>query len=226
MYCNKCGKEVDDLAKYCPFCGAQVNKKENSIEKTISKTLKDDEKALETKVNNNENDEYMFFENFNFNKRKIILNIVKVCSVLLSCLVFIGTIMFIKSEMDAAENFKFVVYVLKYIYAFRGIYLLQVLTDTLKFFLKIKKSEIDLKFNKNIIFVAELSYAALYVIAIVSLNALNTGDSLLLLYAISENSYWDLFSVFKVTIITIVIATILKYFIETKMVKKTSDKNE
>ena len=229
MYCNKCGKEVDALAKYCPFCGAQVNKeeqKENSIEKTITKTIKDDDKPLKTKVNNNEDDEFMFFEKFNQDKRKITFNIVKVCSILLNCLIFIGTIMFIKSEMDAAENYKFIVYVLRYIYAFRGIYLLQILVDMLKFFLEIKKSEIDSKFNKNIILIAELSYAVLYVIGIISLNALNTGDSLLLLYGISENSYWDIFSVFKVTIITVVIATILKYFIDTKMVKNTSHKNE
>ena len=36
MYCKKCGKELDDSYKCCPFCGAMVNEEENYPQNTVA----------------------------------------------------------------------------------------------------------------------------------------------------------------------------------------------
>src|SRR3989344_1907111 len=49
MYCNNCGKKVDEDSKFCQFCGARVDKANDSKPKAESEKQKEEAKETETK---------------------------------------------------------------------------------------------------------------------------------------------------------------------------------
>jgi hypothetical protein len=49
MYCNNCGKKVDEDSKFCQFCGARVDIADDSKPKAESENQKEEVKETETK---------------------------------------------------------------------------------------------------------------------------------------------------------------------------------
>jgi hypothetical protein len=49
MFCNNCGRKVDEDSKFCQFCGAKVDVAHNSKSKTESEESKEETKETETK---------------------------------------------------------------------------------------------------------------------------------------------------------------------------------
>jgi uncharacterized membrane protein YvbJ len=44
MYCKKCGKQVDDQATFCPYCGENLQQQSNSSQPTANK--ENDQKSV------------------------------------------------------------------------------------------------------------------------------------------------------------------------------------
>lgn len=60
MYCTKCGKEIADNARFCPYCGEKIEVQQNAASRVSSEKPKTDEKQSDSENTTGFHKEYRF----------------------------------------------------------------------------------------------------------------------------------------------------------------------
>lgn len=84
MFCEKCGEKVEDTWNNCPVCGKEVNIP------------------------------HMFFPNFKGKKREICNIVMSVLNIIITVYTALVLFGYISSEIQAGENYKIVVYIIRF----------------------------------------------------------------------------------------------------------------
>lgn len=137
MFCTKCGKEItNDTAKYCPRCGSEISK---TIE-VISNKMEESKDSIDKNTNTIEQQEdlkcssenhkkilsndkcdsskeikYLFFKNLSGEKRERLNQRLNNGNKIVEIIIALLTVYFIYQQIELAENYKLIIYVIRYI---------------------------------------------------------------------------------------------------------------
>lgn len=137
MFCTKCGKEItNDTAKYCPRCGSEISKTievisnkmeefKDSIDKNTNtieqledlKCSSENHKKIlsDDKCDSSKEIKYLFFKNISGEKREKINKKLNHGNKIVEIIIAFLTIYFIYEQIELAENYKLIIYVIRYI---------------------------------------------------------------------------------------------------------------
>lgn len=238
MFCTKCGKEItNDTAKYCPRCGGEIfktievisnkmeeskdtidkNKNTNTIEELedLKSSSEHHEKILSgDKCDSSKEIKYLFFKNINGEKRERINKKLNYGNKIAEIIIAFLTIYFIYEQIELAENYKLIIYFIRYIiFILPFVFFATVYEEVYKLFSIEENKKNKLLGSKTII--AKIIYLLL-LFAIMQRLTDPTGDTIGLLRIVVEDNFILAFlgylSVIKFELLSLVILGACNYF--------------
>lgn len=215
MYCKNCGTQIKDDAKYCKECGTEIRIRANELKDDEIKFI-EDKKIVKTVNQRKESNEqeyvYVFLNNLDYNKRELLRKALYYSNLVLTAVFVIMTIMHFKDEMDAAENYKLLVYVIRYINAIGFVAVLQFVIEQLHDCVKLKTTQLIDKNKSGLFILLEMLYIGLGVIAWILILNPTDGEMLSIFGAVATDGLFDYLMVIKVPVVLLIIAVFVKCY--------------
>ncbi len=232
MYCYKCGNKVNENSKYCGKCGTKLKniienkgidgKETDEFEGNLE--IKENEEKTEMVNETNEYtdesetktsvaSEYLYFSNIPYRTfiPRLLYYIEKGFMFIISILI----LSFIQDQMNAGENLKFIIYIIRFFTEFAIWLFWSEVINLAKELLDLKY--IDVKRNTKKEIITAICITEIICYASASYYFMNPSDStvLKLTGAILNDSFIesliDVLFVFKVPVLFIIVAGVLEY---------------
>lgn len=221
MFCPKCGNELNDSANFCRKCGLKIQKGTQEINKanvinSIKNLIEEIIKGKEDLNKEVKKENYLFLNNINSNYRKKLDKILNILIWIVGLWVILSSIIHIKSELDEAQNYKFILYVIRYIYAIGPLYLIDFILQEMTFILNLKYDSLKESDTSGVVCIGEVIYVILGIVSGILILYPSNAEMLNLYLAVVDGSLIVVLSTIKVPILLLVSAGILKYFISEK----------
>lgn len=198
MKCPKCKNIIDDDSKFCSICGENLNNTEKNFDKP----------------NENESS-FILFDHINPIKRKKLLKILSIINKILNIIMILLILIFICMEIEEGMNYKFSIYVIRFLNTILPIAIIPFLIDQLHFSMTLKKSDVDSKYSSKTVILFEGVYLVLSFLTFFTyFDKSSSFDLLSLVYIIGNDEILDLLFFYKMPIFFCVLAVGLKYYLD------------
>lgn len=167
-----------------------------------------------------ENEDYIFLNNIVNKKRKRLNNRLELGKKVINWLLALATIWFIYKQIDMSENYKFIIYTIRYfIFIIPFCFFVEVYDEIYKLFL-LKRNSINKNYSKTKIIVIKVIYVVFLLVVMNSLiNPTDNGFGLLKVL-VQENFFVGLIEYLlyiKFEIFCLIILGIGNYYVDTKI---------
>lgn len=219
MFCVECGKEFNSTWKKCPYCG------ENIIISVLEKTEEKQEEYREEEYEEEGyRDEYVFFENYDGAKRETLNQVFKVIGKLCMGVTILVSLWHIHNEMQAAEDYKWSVYLIRYINAVGMYALVEYIITEIAEWLALKKNQIRNTSSMAMAKGLKIGTLCLAVVGMMSLLNPTDAEQLQIFVAVADDSLADYLLVTKLTWILFIGAAVLNGIFDKKILADTTEK--
>ncbi|MCI9532485.1 MAG: hypothetical protein HFH38_12290 [Lachnospiraceae bacterium] len=184
MFCKNCNEEIHGDMKNCPKCGCQI---ENGIEGN-----------------------YVFFPKIKGEKRETVNMLFRIIHMAVLCFAAIMVIRHIYGEIQAAEHYKILLYVMRFI-CMCGFYLvLEFIADEIKWMMLLERNPAVGLYSSGKVLIAEMVYIFLGVIGGIMLISPSEVQELEMLAAVADDSFLDYMIAMKLPLILLILAAVIK----------------
>ena len=210
MFCRKCGNELKENTKYCPHCGEKIELKNND------NTFK--ESVSENNILQDEN-KYLFLNTMSHKNRDKILYINRIKERIYQIIFGILTAYFVYRQIELQENYKFIIYVIRYIQYIIPYLFIYSVFEEIVMLLTVTHNEINKNKSKTMIFIFE--GLCLFILFLIS-ERISNPDNMIGLFNVIAEKYF-LIAIFKylmfikAEILMLIIVGIIKYYINEKI---------
>lgn len=245
-FCNRCGKKIREEWEVCPYCGNECleiekstelkenrkieeGKEEKESEKTGEYWKEDERGETEEKSSivdeNREDEEYLLAPHLKGMARTIVNLLFKIVSVIFEVIAVIVTYSHIHSEMEAAEDYKMILYILRLLYSCGHYYILSGLITNLYDFFKIKKSSLPSENFSGIVIALEVGRIISGLLAWVYFYNISYLQLIQIFISIGSDSIKDVLIIYKESLFFIIIGVIMGYAVD-KILSKEEEPAE
>lgn len=173
MFCKNCGTELPMSAKFCPKCGIKINNAIIKEEINDSIGIKED---------------YVLFNNIKDEKRTILNARLKFGEKIVEWIVGLATIWFIYKQIQLAEDYKFIIYVVRYfIFIIPFCFFAEIYHEIFKLMV-LRKNQINQKRSNITMIIIKVIY--IFFLIIIMNNIINPeNNSVGLLKVLFQNNF-------------------------------------
>lgn len=191
MFCKNCGEEMQDGWVNCPKCGH--------------------------KAGSSAEEKYVFFPKIKDEKREKINSIFRIIHMVVIGFTAIMVIAHIYGEIQAAEDYKMLLYVMRF-FCMCGPYLIfEFIVDEIKWIFLLERNPAVGTYSRKNIIIAETLYIFLGIIAGIMLVLPSEAQQLEMIAAVVDDSFVDYIIIMKIPVIMLIVAAVIKAVLEKKV---------
>lgn len=195
MFCKNCGEEIQEGWKNCPKCG----------------------RGLGTKVDDTEENPYIFFPGIQREKRKTLKTVFNILHIVAEGFALLVIILHINAEIQEAANYKMMLYIMRFICTCGPCLVLKFITSEVAWMISLKKKP-DVKIDSAVNYmIAEIAYIFIGAVAGIMLAAPSVGQKLEMMAAVSNDSYLDYLATMKMPVILLILAAVINCMLSKKL---------
>lgn len=220
--CSNCGERLESEWQACPNCGITVEEclcgnNINSIQNT---------QEIKGVYEHETKDEYLIFTKFHGKGRRVINTLFKILSWLVNIGAVLVTLVHISSEIQAAENYKMLLYIIRLCYSCGLWYVWAFIVGQVHNLMEMKRDRVIERESCKTVVQMEVSYIVLGMLGWGFFLSPSDGELLKIFGAVAFGSVWDFLMIIKIPILLWLIAGVLRYILDSKFLKETKNKKD
>lgn len=220
--CSNCGERLESEWQACPNCGITVEEclcgnNINSIQNT---------QEIKGVYEHETKDEYLIFTKFHGKGRRVINTLFKILSWLVNIGAVLVTLVHISSEIQAAENYKMLLYIIRLCYSCGLWYVWAFIVGQVHNLMEMKRDRVIERESCKTVVQMEVSYIVLGMLGWGFFLSPSDGELLKIFGTVAFGSVWDFLMIIKIPILLWLIAGVLRYILDSKFLKETKNKKD
>lgn len=194
MFCEQCGEKLQESWKVCPKCSWQLK--------------------------NMEEKQYVFFTQIKRERREKINSVFRMVHIIVGAFVALMIAVHIYNEIQRAENYKVLLYVMRFICMCGPYLVLEFVVAEIKWIVLLRKNQVSEFCPIRAIIVTELIYIFMGVIAGWMFISPSIEQEWKMMAAVANDSVIDYLTTMKEAIALLLLSAVVKYIQEKRMEPK------
>lgn len=220
--CPNCGERLESEWQACPNCGITVEERSCGNNINSIQSIQEIKGVYEHETK----DEYLIFTKFHGKGRRAINTLLKILSWLVNIGAVLVTLVHISSEIQAAENYKMLLYIIRLCYSCGLWYVWAFIVGQVHNLMEMKRDRVLERESCKTVVQMEVSYMILGMLGWGFFLSPSDGEVLKIFGTVAFGSVWDFLMIIKIPILLWIIAGALRYILDSKFLKETKNKKD